>query len=157
LINRKTGSWFFLAVILTNLDLEFDKPAKNLCGSCKRCIEACPTKALIEPYLLDSGKCISYLTIEHKGNDLPQEYQDKMENWIFGCDICQEVCPWNKFASQTSVRDFIPAIDHSPDLNILLEMRESEFKTVFSDSPIKRTKYSGFIRNIKFILKKEVK
>ncbi len=152
LINKKAGSFFFLAELITDLELECDiAPAKDHCGTCTKCIDACPTEAIVSPYVVDGSRCISYLTIELK-NELPSEFEGKMDNWMFGCDICQDVCPWNKF----SVLNTEPAFRPHPDLlgissSDWLEITEDTFKKVFQNSAVKRTKYSGLKRNIEFL------
>jgi epoxyqueuosine reductase len=148
IITRKDGSFFFMAELIVDLELEYDQPMKDYCGSCTRCIDACPTDALIEPYKIDGSKCISYLTIELR-DKIPAEYHGKMDNWIFGCDICQDVCPWNRFSKPTTVQEFSP-------LPGILEMKKQDwdeitediFNQVFSGSPVKRTKFEGLKRNI---------
>src|SRR5580704_11505747 len=149
LINQKVGSWFFLGVILTSLDLEPDLAAPDRCGSCTRCIEACPTDALIAPYQLDSNKCIAYLTIEKRGA-LPQddELRSGMGRHVFGCDICQDVCPWNRKAPATDAADFQPRQGLvNPALDWLAEMGAEEFQRTFRGSPVRRTKRAGLRRN----------
>ncbi len=152
LISRKTGSFFFLAELITDLELEYDvAPAKDHCGTCTKCIDACPTEAIVAPYVVDGSKCISYLTIELK-NELPAEFKGKMDNWMFGCDVCQDVCPWNKF----SVLHNEPAF--TPGQNLLginsaewQEITQDTFSKVFKNSAVKRTKFSGLKRNIDFL------
>jgi epoxyqueuosine reductase len=146
LINQKVGSWFFLGVILTSLDLEPDLAAPDRCGSCTRCIEACPTDALIAPYQLDSNKCIAYLTIEKRGA-LPQddELRSGMGRHVFGCDICQDVCPWNRKAPVTNAAEFPGLVN--PALTWLAEMSAEEFNRSFRGSPVRRAKRSGLRRN----------
>jgi epoxyqueuosine reductase len=148
IITKTDGSFFFIGELILDLELEYDAPMKDYCGSCTRCIDACPTDAIVEPYKVDGSKCISYFTIELKEN-IPQEYHSKMDNWIFGCDICQDVCPWNRFSKQTRVQEFSP-------LPGLLEMRKQDwdeitediFGKVFEGSPFKRAKFEGLKRNI---------
>ncbi len=152
LINKNTGSFFFLAELITDLDLEYDViPTKDHCGTCTRCIDACPTEAIVAPYLVDGSRCISYLTIELK-NELPAEFKEKMENWMFGCDICQDVCPWNKFSVLNTEQNFSP---HEDLLGLKQqewhELTEETFNKVFKNSAVKRTKYSGLKRNIDFL------
>jgi len=153
-ITRELGSWVFLGEIILDTDLDYDQPIEDFCGSCNKCIDACPTAAIVEPYVLDSRKCISYLTIEYRGESLPYEMRSKFENWIYGCDICQDVCPWNeKFAKSTGVDGFFPRENNiNEKLSILEKMSEDEFQKRFKKSPVKRTKFRGLIRNIKFLL-----
>jgi epoxyqueuosine reductase len=151
LISKKTGSFFFIAELIIDLELEYDHPTTDHCGSCTACIDACPTEALIAPYKIDGSKCISYLTIELK-DQIPSEFKGKMDNWVFGCDACQTVCPWNRFSKQNNEASF----DSSRELLALnkkdwIEMTEDVFETLFQNSAIKRTKYEGLKRNIKFI------
>jgi epoxyqueuosine reductase len=156
LINAELGSWFFLGVILTTLDLAAaagaaELPAPDLCGNCTLCIDACPTGALVEPYVLDARRCISYLTIELRGA-LPSELREPMGRHVFGCDICQDVCPWNRRAPVTPLANFQPRAraEHSlfsPELEWLVSMSEEEFREVFRGSPVKRTKWRGLLRN----------
>lgn len=153
LIHPKAGSYYFLAELIIDLELATDAPMKDFCGTCTRCIDACPTEAIApEGYLLDASKCISYLTIELK-DQLPTEFQDKMENWMFGCDICQDVCPWNRFAERHNE----PAFEPHPDLLEMsstdwVELTEDVFRKVFRKSAVKRTKYAGLTRNIRFLM-----
>ncbi|HJP64249.1 MAG TPA: tRNA epoxyqueuosine(34) reductase QueG, partial [Mucilaginibacter sp.] len=152
LINTKTGSFFFLAELIVDLELEYDIPATaDHCGTCTRCIDACPTEAIVAPYVVDGSRCISYLTIELK-NEIPGEFKGKMDNWMFGCDICQDVCPWNRF----SVLNQEPAFQPGSNLlgmskNDWLDISEDVFQQVFKNSPVKRTKYAGLRRNIDFL------
>ena len=147
IINQKKGSWLFLAVILTSLELEPDLPAPDRCGTCTRCIEACPTDALIAPFQLDSNLCISYLTIEKRG-EIPQELRAAMGRHVFGCDICQDVCPWNRKAPATSAPEFAPRPELvNPALDWLAEISEEEFRRTFRSSPVRRAKRSGLRRN----------
>jgi epoxyqueuosine reductase len=147
IINQKKGSWLFLGVILASLELEPDLPAPDRCGTCARCIEACPTDALIAPYQLDSNLCISYLTIEKRG-EIPEEMRTGMGRHVFGCDICQDVCPWNRKAPSTSAPEFAsrPGMVN-PALDWLAEISEEEFRTTFRASPVRRAKRSGLRRN----------
>ena len=150
LINEQKGSWFFLAEILLDIKLEYDEPFKNdLCGTCTRCIDECPTEAIIEEYLLDSNKCISYLTIEHRG-DFQEEYRDKLNNWIYGCDICQQVCPWNIKFSDISIDNNFSIRSEIKDMKKKdwENLNNDTFKKIFKKSAIKRTKYEGLKRNI---------
>jgi epoxyqueuosine reductase len=152
LINKNYGSFFFLAELIVDIDLEYDIPATaDHCGTCTRCIDACPTEAIVAPYIVDGSRCISYLTIELK-NAIPQEFKGKMDNWMFGCDICQDVCPWNKF----SVLHQEPAFEPHPELLNLNsrdweDITEDIFTAVFKNSAVKRTKFKGLKRNIEFL------
>lgn len=152
LITKDFGSWVFLGEIITDLKLEYDEPMADFCGSCTACIEACPTGAIVEPYVLDSNKCISYLTIEHKG-DIPDDLKPNLEGWVYGCDICQDVCPWNSFQQPTEEPSFAPREENlSPKLSELAEMTQEEFTANFSKSAIKRAKHSGLVRNARAAL-----
>ncbi len=155
LINKKQGSFFFLGELITDLDLEPDGAIKDYCGTCTKCIDACPTDAIAQPYVIDSNKCISYLTIELK-EEIPQEFNRKMENWIFGCDICQDVCPWNRFSKPHKNDEFHPSRELEEQIKQNWEeITEEIFKKVFKKSAVKRTKYKGFTRNIQFIKRKQ--
>jgi epoxyqueuosine reductase len=146
-INQKIGSWLFLGVILTSLELTPDMPAPDRCGTCSRCIEACPTDAILEPYKLDSNRCISYLTIEKRGS-IPEDLRAGMGHHVFGCDICQDVCPWNRKAPATNAPEFSPREDLvNPALEWLAEMSAEEFREKFRGSPIRRAKLAGLRRN----------
>jgi epoxyqueuosine reductase len=146
-INQKIGSWLFLGVIVTSLELSADLPAADRCGTCTRCIDACPTDALVAPYELDSNKCISYLTIEKDGA-IPEEIREGMGQQVFGCDICQDVCPWNRKASATDMPEFQPREGLvNPALAWLAEISEEEFREKFSGSPVKRARRGGLRRN----------
>ncbi|MGB7022629.1 MAG: tRNA epoxyqueuosine(34) reductase QueG [Candidatus Acidiferrales bacterium] len=175
LINQQMGSWLFLGVILTDLELtpslpHGGAPSADRCGSCRRCIDACPTEAIVAPYVLDARRCIAYLTIELRGS-IPQEFRPAMSNMVFGCDICQDVCPWNRKAPATQIAEFLPrriSADTSatmsdqvfaprektagaffaPALDWLVSLDEEEFRKVFRGSPVKRTKWRGLIRNV---------
>jgi len=148
IINQKKGSWLFLGVILTSLELEPDLPAPDRCGTCTRCIDACPTDALLAPYQLDSNKCISYLTIEKRGS-IPEEIRAGIGQQIFGCDICQDVCPWNRRAPASTAPEFEPRPGLvNPALAWLAEMSAEEFRDAFRGSAIRRTKRSGMRRNV---------
>jgi epoxyqueuosine reductase len=153
LISRKHGSFFFVAEIITDLELEYETEIqKDLCGSCSRCIRACPTGALTDPYQIDAPKCISYQSIENKAGDLPSELKGKFENWIFGCDICQDVCPWNRISKPTNESDFRPSGDLKKMEKIDWEkLDEEKFDHLFFGSAVKRTKFEGLKRNIKFV------
>ena len=147
IINQKKGSWLFLGVILTSLELAPDVPAPDRCGTCTRCIEACPTDAILAPYQLDSNKCISFLTIEKRGS-IPEDLRAGMGHHIFGCDICQDVCPWNRKAPASAAPEFEPRPGLvNPALAWLAEMSAEEFREAFRGSPIRRTKRSGLRRN----------
>ena len=151
LISKKTGSFYFIAELIIDLDLIYDSIETDHCGSCTACIDSCPTDSIVDPYIVDGSKCISYYTIELKDN-LPSSLKDKFENWIFGCDICQDVCPWNKFSKPHKEPLFNPTND-------LLYMTDRDYKEitletfnkVFSKSAVKRTKYKGLSRNINFL------
>src|SRR6266446_1662672 len=147
ILNQKMGSWLFLGVILTSLELEPDLPAPDRCGSCTRCIDACPTDALVAPYQLDSNRCISYLTIEKRGA-IPEDIREGIGRHVFGCDICQDVCPWNRKAPVTNAPEFQAREGLvNPALDWLAEMTAEEFREKFRGSPVRRTKYSGLRRN----------
>lgn len=152
LINKQSGSFFFLAELITDLELEYDvAPAKDHCGTCTRCIDACPTEAIVAPYMLDGSRCISYLTIELK-EELPAEFKGKTDNWMFGCDICQDVCPWNKFSIIHREPAFLPQADLLQMTNTdWQEITEEVFQKVFKNSAVKRTKFKGLKRNISFL------
>ena len=148
LINQEIGSWIFLGEIITNIELEYDAPVPDRCGTCTRCIDACPTDAIIEPYILDSRLCISYLTIELK-DKIPYELREEIQNNIYGCDICQDVCPWNKRAHISDKTEFEPREGLlNPDLSYLSSLSVDEFRKQFKGSPIKRTKRRGLLRNV---------
>ncbi len=149
LINKHAGSWLFLGALLTDVELEPDAPHDTShCGTCTRCLEACPTDAFSEPFVLDARKCISYLTIELRDQPIPHELRDGMEDWVFGCDVCQDVCPWNRKASDTTVPEFQPADDLSPlDLQWLLSLNAEEFRKRFHKTPFDRPGRSGLLRN----------
>jgi epoxyqueuosine reductase len=151
LVSAEHGSWLLLGEILTTLELEPDEPATDLCGSCTLCIQACPTSAITEPYVVDATRCISYLTIELRGDEasIPSELQVGMGNKIFGCDDCLDVCPFNLRAEPTQEHVFQPSrVALSPDLNELSRLDEPTFATVFQQSPIRRAKYQGLLRNV---------
>src|ERR1035437_1589404 len=152
IINKEYGSWFFIANIITNHEFKYSKQLEDFCGSCTACIDACPTKAIIEPYIVDSNRCISYHTIENK-EDIPVELKGKFDNWIFGCDICQDVCPWNiKFSQNTSIAEFYTTEERrEPELETVMNMTEDEFTIVYSHSAVKRTKLKGLKRNAAFL------
>lgn len=176
LINQKLGSWLFLGVILTDLDLapsiaDGAEPARDLCGSCTRCIDACPTSAFIEPYVMDARRCISYLTIELR-DSIPEELRPAMGSMVFGCDICQDVCPWNRKSPATALAEFLPRKLTSegdtipaeasgasdavslflPELEWLVTLSEEKFRRIFRGSPVKRAKWRGMLRNACVVL-----
>ncbi len=154
LINKNSGSFYFLSELILDLELQTDTPlAKDYCGTCTKCIDACPTEAILPNTVIDGSKCISYLTIELK-EQIPNEFKNKMDNWAFGCDVCQDVCPWNRFSKPHQEKQFIASENK---LNITtkewIEMTDEVFSKTFKDSPLKRTKLSGMKRNIQFLLK----
>ncbi len=151
LIHPKAGSWFFIAELIIDLDLEPDAPIQDYCGTCSRCIDACPTGAIIKPYVVDGSKCISYFTIELR-EQIPLSMKGKFDNWAFGCDICQEVCPWNRFSKPSTVSEFQPKeeIKNWTDKQ-WHEITEEVFEKVFHDSPLKRAGFDGIKRNLRFI------
>ncbi len=151
LITKQQGSFFFIAELILDLELEADGPIKDYCGTCTKCIDACPTEAIVEPYVVDGSKCISYLTIELR-EAIPEPFKNKMDNWAFGCDVCQDVCPWNSFSFPHQE----PAFDPSAELMGMStkdwqEMTEETFQRVFKNSAVKRTKYQGLKRNVAFL------
>ncbi|MDF2156333.1 tRNA epoxyqueuosine(34) reductase QueG [Algoriphagus sp. CAU 1675] len=152
LLNRKMGSFFFLAELIIDLEAEPDAPlTKDFCGTCTACIDACPTEAIVQPGVVDGSRCISYLTIELK-DSIPSEFAGKMENWAFGCDICQDVCPWNRFSKPNREQAFQPHPELAEFTNRdWEEMTEETFRKVFKKSALKRTKYSGLRRNLEFL------
>jgi len=148
LVSREHGSWLFLGVLLTDLDLTSDAPHGDACGSCRRCLEVCPTNAFPAPYQLDARRCISYLTIEHKGH-IPAEFRAAIGNRIYGCDDCLAVCPWNKFAATAAESRFHARADlDAPQLGELVELDDASFRRLFAGSPIKRTGRDRFVRNV---------
>src|SRR4051812_16073544 len=149
--HKRAGPFFFIAELIVDLELEADGPIKDFCGTCTRCIDACPTNAIVEPYVVDGSKCISYLTIELKEN-IPSEFHNKMANWTFGCDICQDVCPWNSFSKphhEPLFNNNNGLLNFSKDE--WFEMTEETFQKTFKNSAVKRTKYKGLKRNLQFI------
>ena len=151
LLTQKVGSFYFIAELVIDLDLDYDYAATDHCGSCTACLDACPTQAIVSPYVVDGSKCISYFTIELKEN-IPQEMKGKFEDWAFGCDICQDVCPWNKFSKAHDEPLFYPNTDVlSMTRKDWDEVTEETFRVVFKDSPLKRTKFRGLKRNINFL------
>jgi len=154
IISKEFGSWIFLGELILNIELDFDKPIEDYCGTCNACIEACPTNAIIHPYVLDARKCISYLTIEYWDKPVPNEFEDKMDNWIFGCDVCQDVCPWNKFQQTTNEERYLPDQENvKPELKEIVKISQDEFKKRFKKSPVYRTGWINLIRNVKFAKK----
>ncbi len=151
LLTQQVGSFYFLAELIIDLDLEYDTPVTDHCGSCTACIDACPTQAIVDPYKVDGSKCISYFTIELK-NEIPTSVKGKFDNWMFGCDVCQDVCPWNRFSKSHNE----PLFNPHPDLLEMTkkdwqEITEDVFKKIFKKSAVKRTKFSGLQRNIEFL------
>jgi epoxyqueuosine reductase len=150
------GSWFFIANVFTNIKFRYSSPIEDFCGSCTACIDACPTKAIVSEYVVDGSKCISYLTIENKGEISP-EFEGKMDDWIFGCDICQDVCPWNKkFSCETNNKNFTKfgernELNKEFDPGFFDQIDEKEFKRRFAESPILRSKLKGMRRNSEFL------
>ena len=151
LLTQKAGSFYFLAELIIDLELEPDHAVTDHCGSCTACIDACPTEAITEPYSVDGSKCISYFTIELKEN-IPTDMKGKFDNWMFGCDVCQDVCPWNRFSKQHSEPLFNPKLELlSMTKKDWEEITQETFNKVFKKSAVKRTKYTGLTRNIKFL------
>jgi epoxyqueuosine reductase len=151
LLTQKVGSFYFIAELIIDLDLDYDNPTTDHCGTCTACIDACPTDAIVAPYVVDGSKCISYFTIELKEN-IPHEMKGKFDDWAFGCDICQDVCPWNKFSKAHNE----PLFNPNPELLSMskkdwIEITEETFKSVFKNSPLKRAKFQGIKRNIDFL------
>jgi epoxyqueuosine reductase len=151
LLTQQVGSFYFLAELIIDLDLSYDNPVTDHCGSCTACIDACPTEAIVEPYKVDGSKCISYFTIELK-NEIPPSVKGQFDDWMFGCDVCQDVCPWNRFSKPHNE----PLFNPHPELLAMTkkdweEITEDVFKKVFQKSAVKRTKYSGLKRNIEFL------
>ncbi len=153
LISKQGGSFFFIATLITDLELEYDAPfIKDHCGTCTKCIDACPTEAILPDKVVDGSKCISYFTIELKEALIPGAMKGKFDNWMFGCDVCQDVCPWNRFSKPTHELNFtpLPEVLHFTK-NDWEELTEENFKTIFRNSPLRRSKYQGIKRNLKFI------
>lgn len=151
LLNKKAGSFFFIGQIICDLELEADLPTADHCGTCTACIDACPTEAIVANRVVDAGRCISYLTIEHKG-DIPVQFKDKMEDWAFGCDICQDVCPWNRFSSPHAEPNFEAKNEVLTfDADDWREISGSAFNKRFKSSPLSRPGHKGFMRNLDFI------
>jgi epoxyqueuosine reductase len=153
LITKQQGSFFFIATLITDLELLYDDPfVKDYCGSCRRCIDACPTNAILDNKVINGSSCISYFTIELKDMLIPDEMKGKFQNWMFGCDICQDVCPWNRFSKPAAEAAFTPVPEI---LNLSTKewenITEETFKNIFKESPLKRAKFKGIQRNLKFI------
>jgi epoxyqueuosine reductase len=152
IINKQNGSYFFIAELICDLSLVPDGPVKDYCGTCTKCIDACPTDAIVAPYQVDGSKCISYLTIELKEALLPQQFKSQMENWMFGCDICQDVCPWNRFSKPHNEPRFLPS-----ELKMTMtkadweDLNQEVFSSLFKNSAVKRAKFEGLKRNIGFL------
>jgi epoxyqueuosine reductase len=147
-IREGPGSWFFLGVIVTTLELAPDAPIRNACGTCDKCMKACPTGAIVEPAVVDARRCISYHTIENRG-EIPPELHGRFGNWVFGCDLCQEVCPWNRSVHETAIADFQPRAGCAdPDLDDWLALDAPAFNERFAGSPIRRATYKGLRRNL---------
>ena len=154
LLTQQVGSFYFIAELIVDLELEYDAPATDHCGTCTACMDACPTEAIVEPYVVDGSKCISYFTIELK-EAIPSEFRGRFDEWMFGCDVCQDVCPWNRFSKPHQV----PLFDPDPELLSMSkkdweEITEEVFQNIFKKSAVKRTKYSGLRRNIDFLKSK---
>ena len=153
LITKGSGSFFFIATLIVDIELLYDDPfAKDFCGSCRKCIDACPTQAISESKTVNGSQCISYFTIELKDEVIPSDMKGKFQNWMFGCDVCQDVCPWNRFSKPHSEPDFSPL----PEIFNLStkeweELSEEMFKKIFKHSPLSRSKHKGLQRNIKFL------
>ena len=153
LLTQQVGSFYFIGELILDLALETDYPTTDHCGSCTKCIDACPTDAIVQPQVLDGSKCISYLTIELKEN-IPNRFQNQMENWMFGCDICQDVCPWNRFSKPTTEPAFKPddrLLQFSK--NEWQEITKDVFQSIFKKSAVKRTQFAGLKRNLDFLMK----
>lgn len=151
LLSKQVGSFFFIAELIVDIELEYDSPVTDHCGSCTACIDACPTQAIVQPYVVDGSKCISYLTIELK-NEIPSSFTNQMDDWMFGCDVCQDVCPWNRFSKSHNEPLFNPHPELlSKSKKEWEEITEEIFNQIFKKSAVKRTKYSGLKRNISFL------
>ncbi len=155
LINKKWGSFVFIGELIVNLELrEEAEEVRNACGTCTRCIDACPTGAITEPYIIDANRCISYLTIENK-DDIPDEFKGKFDNWVFGCDICQDVCPWNSKPIPTNEPDFKPSEQfRKMTIEDWVDLNEEKFDELFRQTPLERTGFNGLKRNINFLFQK---
>ncbi|WP_457566337.1 tRNA epoxyqueuosine(34) reductase QueG [Caldithrix abyssi] len=152
-LTRDMGSWFFLGGLAVNRELIYDRPLQDYCGSCNACVEACPTDAL-KPYELDANRCISYLTIEYRDKPIPTELGGKLHNWVFGCDICQDVCPWNRFARETEEQRFHPKqpVLVNPPLAFLQKLSPKDFDMLFAGTPVRRARYANFKRNVQTVM-----
>ncbi|OMP78698.1 tRNA epoxyqueuosine(34) reductase QueG [[Flexibacter] sp. ATCC 35208] len=152
LIHKQAGSFFFIATLITDVELVYDNPVGDYCGSCTKCLDACPTGALVAPGVVDGSRCISYYTIELKELLIPEKMQGQFDNWMFGCDTCQDVCPWNRFSKPNQTAEFTPIPEI---LNFSTkdweELTEEEFRRIFKHSPMKRSKYAGIRRNLNFL------
>ncbi|MBI9068725.1 MAG: tRNA epoxyqueuosine(34) reductase QueG [Salinivirgaceae bacterium] len=155
LINKEMGSFVFICELIINIELDYDEPyASNFCGTCTKCIDACPTKAIVQPGVIDSNKCISYLTIENKDESIPEIFKGQLQNRIFGCDICQDVCPWNKKPLITNINEFKPSDGlFTLDIDAWKTMDSDKFNQLFKKSPLKRAKFKGLLRNVSFLTK----
>jgi len=152
-ISEELGSWIFLGTIITNIEFNFNEPVKDYCGTCTACIDACPTKAIVDNYIVDANKCISFLTIENK-EAIPDKFREQFKGWLFGCDICQDVCPWNKkLCVPSNELHFYPHENKDLKLSEVMDMTVEQFKTRFETSPIKRAKLTGLKRNADFLLR----
>lgn len=150
-ISREMGSWFFLSTLITNYEFEYKEPIVDHCGTCRACIDACPTKAIVDEYIVDSNSCISFLTIENKG-EIENSFKENFDNWLFGCDVCQDVCPWNnKFSVVTQEGAFEPEHGTSLSLSYVINLSQEEFNSKFETSPLKRAKLNGLKRNANFL------
>lgn len=153
LISPDHGSWFFIGELIVDVELSPDKPILDHCGTCTKCLDACPTGAITEPYVVDANLCISYSTIEHRGDNILKSTRDQHENWIFGCDICQEVCPWNKFKTESQEPLYRPRPGLvNTSLDEWSQISQEQFSQLFSKSAVKRTKKDGFVRNVRYAL-----
>ncbi|WP_394355049.1 tRNA epoxyqueuosine(34) reductase QueG [Maribacter aquimaris] len=151
LLTQQVGSFYFIAELIVDLELDYDHPVTDHCGSCTACIDACPTQAIVEPSVVDGSKCISYFTIELK-NEIPAQFHGQFDDWMFGCDVCQDVCPWNRFSKSHNEPLFNPHPDLlSNDKKDWEEITQEVFNTIFKKSAVKRTKFSGLKRNIRFL------
>lgn len=155
LISKQAGSFLFLAELVVDIELEYDSSINDYCGTCTQCIDSCPTEAIVNPYVVDGSKCISYFTIELKDSiTIPSEFENKFQNWMFGCDICQDVCPWNRFSKPHKTSEFEPKTELlSKRKKEWEEITEEVFNQLFKESAVKRTKYKGLKRNIDFLKK----